>query len=55
MASHPEKPKDMASTARVCWTKSNIEGIQKGETIPANSPLELSPNGGAFLLIEASP
>jgi hypothetical protein len=41
--------------ARVRWTKPNIEGIQKGETIPANSPLELSPNGGAFLLIEASP
>jgi hypothetical protein len=41
--------------ARVRWTKPNIEGIQKGEAIPANSPLELSPNGGAFILIEASP
>ena len=41
--------------ARVRWTKPNIEGIQKGETIPANSPLELSPNGGAFLLIDTLP
>jgi hypothetical protein len=37
------------------WTKPNIEGIQKGETIPANSPLVLSPNGSAFLLIDTLP
>ncbi|MFZ4683506.1 MAG: glycoside hydrolase domain-containing protein, partial [Terrimicrobiaceae bacterium] len=41
--------------ARVRWTKPNIEGIQKGEPIPANSTLELSPNGGAFLLIDTLP
>jgi hypothetical protein len=41
--------------AHVRWTKPNIEGIQKGSTLPANGPLELSPNGGAFLLIEPLP
>ncbi|MFZ4599561.1 MAG: glycoside hydrolase domain-containing protein, partial [Terrimicrobiaceae bacterium] len=40
---------------RVRWTKPNLEGIQKGETIPVNSPLELAPNGGVFLLIETLP